>query len=434
MKNKIQIALASLALIQTVAAAQSENPNAVTRKDVRLSAVLRVVMQNNPALKAARAQWQSVRERVPQAAAWEDPKIDIAQTVKRFPQVAPESFTDSGVTLEQSIPISGRNRSRARGAQAQALAAYGEFRRTELDIVLRTKKAFYRLEFACAELEINRQGEDLIRQFSDISRAKYEVGTRSQADVLMAETELAKNSEASIEIQRELSVAQSELNLLMNREPGSSIGTPHTEPVDAVQQSFDNARTVALAHRPELQIARANVEEAKARVQFAKREWIPDPAVRVTGSRYNDAAQDVSEISVGVSFNVPWVNAGKYSAQIREAEAGLENARQLLDTQTAQALAFVRDQIQKIETDHHHAMLYRDRIVPLGEQVVKAAQSGYESDKSSFLELTAAQRSLNETRLDAQMHLRDFKTSVAELDAIIGDNTATFSSQKNIHP
>ena len=433
MKNKILIALASLALIQQAASAQ-ENPNAVTEKDVHLSAVLRVVLQNNPTLKAARAQWQSVRERVPQAAAWEDPKIDFAQKVARFPSVPSESFTDTSVALEQSIPVSGRNRSLQRGAQAQALSTYEASRRAELDTILRTKKAFYRFETAYAELDLNRQSGDLLRQFSEISRAKYETGSHSQADVLMAETELAKNSETAVEIERELSDAQSELNLLMNRAPGNFIGPPHVEPHEGKQHSLQAAYAIALQHRPELQMARANVDAEKARVQFAKRAWIPDPALRVIVSRYNDASNAVSEIGAGVTFNVPWVNPGKYSAQIREAQAALESAQNLLEAQGTQTLALVRDQIRKIETYHHHAMLYRDSILPLGEQTVKAAQSGYESDKSSFLELIASQNSLTNLKREELAHIRDEKISTAELEALIGSDGTTFSTKQNKQP
>jgi cobalt-zinc-cadmium efflux system outer membrane protein len=435
MKIKILAVLAVLVLVHAPADAENKNQIQDTESDIDLSVVLNVVMADNPALKAARAQWQSVEESIPQAAAWDDPKIDISQTVKRFPRVPPDSFTDNGVGLEQSIPISGKNLSRERGARAQALAAYEEFRRTQLNITLRTKKAFYRYEGARAELEINKRSDDLLRQFSQTSGAKYEVGTRSQADVLMAETELAKNSEAGIEIQREISDAQSELNILMNRPPEDALGNPHSSPPPMHEWSFVEMSRLALARNPELQMARAKIEEGKALVQYAKRQWIPDPAIRVNVGRYNDASQDVSEISAGVSFNIPWVNAGKYSAEVRQMQANLERAQESLDAQTAETLAAVRDQIQKIETFHHHYMLYRDKIVPLSEQTVKSVQSAYESDKSSFLELTDAQHSLNELGYEEVTHLRDYKIAVAELDAITGDTPPPVSSpKKNTRP
>ena len=42
---------------------------------------------------------------------------------------------------------------------------------------------------------------------------------------------------------------------------------------------------------------------------------LPDPAFRISGQQYNAASQALSEVDVGITFTVPWLNAGKYRAQ-----------------------------------------------------------------------------------------------------------------------
>ncbi len=85
-----------------------------------------------------------------------------------------------------------------------------------------------------------------------------------------------------------------------------------------------------------------------------------------------------------------------------------------------ETLGMVRDQLKKVETFHHHTELFRDRIVPLARQAVKANQVSYEADKSGFLDLFVAQR----TALDAESmywsHLTDYQVAVAELEAVVG--------------
>jgi len=68
--------------------------------------------------------------------------------------------------------------------------------------------AYYRLANAYAQLDLNRKNASLLKQFVEISRSKYEVGTHSEADVLSAETELAKLEESAFDFQREISDAQ----------------------------------------------------------------------------------------------------------------------------------------------------------------------------------------------------------------------------------
>src|SRR5260370_33390577 len=75
---------------------------------------------------------------------------------------------------------------------------------------------------------------------------------------------------------------------------------------------------VALTNRPELLIARKKIEAAEARLSAARREWIPDPTVRVETSRYNDTTGPDSEVMAGVSINLHWLNPRKYSAAIYE--------------------------------------------------------------------------------------------------------------------
>ena len=60
-----------------------------------------------------------------------------------------------------------------------------------------------------------------------------------------------------------------------------------------------------LARLPELQRAQARLEAERFRVELARRQSFPDPALNVKAQRYNDAAQAVSEVDVGVSIPVP---------------------------------------------------------------------------------------------------------------------------------
>ena len=57
-----------------------------------LDAVISEVLSNNPALKAANANWEAMRERVPQARAWEDPRMEFDQRAARFVGVPVNSF------------------------------------------------------------------------------------------------------------------------------------------------------------------------------------------------------------------------------------------------------------------------------------------------------------------------------------------------------
>src|SRR5437016_10089879 len=154
--------------------------------------VLRNVLANNSSLKAARANWEAMKQRVPQAHAWEDLRSGFDTVAGRFVSIPPNSFTDQKLMVEQAVPLSGKNLLRGKAAEAEALSAYGEFRRRELDLVARARSSYYRLANAYEQLKINQNNTGLLERFVEISRAKYEAGSKSQSDVLIAETDLSK--------------------------------------------------------------------------------------------------------------------------------------------------------------------------------------------------------------------------------------------------
>ena len=395
-----------------------------------LDASTQAALAHNPSIKEARAKWEATKQRVPQAAAWDDLKVSASTRLARFVDVATNSFTDQMLSVEQMIPLSGKNQSRARIAAAEALGGLEELRRMELDVVGKARSAFHRLAKDYALLDINRANEASLSQTLEISRARFAVGTQTQADVLTAEGELVRIIETRRDLQRALSDDETQLKVLMNRDPFAPLGKPVASESHGALPSVERLRTLLLAQRPEVRMAEASGTGAKAKLELAKREWIPDPAVSIGTQRYNGAAQVASEVTAGISFNVPWLNGKKYRAEESEAASGVEAAQQGLESARTEALGLLRDQLEKIETLHRHVGQFGERLIPNARQTVQAHRTNYESGKSSFLELVLSQRSLREVESMAREHLADYEIALAELEALVGADLQLFSPRK----
>jgi len=408
-----------LALIFRTAQA-GDNNSAVREGRLSLDEVTSVVLANNPAIKAAQEKWQAMKARVPQAAAWEDLRAQARSRAARYVSIPPNAFTDQSFMLQQEVPISGKNLSRARAATAEAGAAFEDFRRTELDVLSRARAAFHRLANEYAQLEVNQRNVDLLNQFAEVNRQRYEVGNASQADVLTAQTDAAKLLEAQSDIFRRISDAQSQLNVLMNRPAQAPLGQPSQIPFQSPHFSLQALQAVALQARPEMQRAQNRVEVERFRIELANRQRFPDPTLDVQAQRYNEAGQAVSELDVDVSIGLPFLNARKYSATVTEARRNFESAQHELEATRTETLGLVRDQLKKIETAAHHYELYSDKILPLARQAVQSNRVAYETSSANFLELITAQRVLQDVESTHVNHLADYQVAVAELDAIVG--------------
>lgn len=409
----------SLFLIQ-ISRAGDDPPGSDRSRQATLSleVATRTAIASNAALKAARAKWKMMKARVPQAAAWDDPMAGV--DFERNGTTRFDTYSDAEWMLSQKIPLAGKNRSRARAANAEALATLEEFRRQQFDVVAKVRAAYFRWLNAAEQIEVNRRNDTLLAQFLEISRAKYAVGTQTQASLLLAETDLIRLEEDRQNLERDLSDAQSQINVLLNRPARAPLGPPAD--VSVRQPSFDARQLEALAlqYRPELQQAENRIAAEQQRLQLAKRDWIPEPQVRVEARSFKGGNQAFREYDTGIFFNVPLGNWGKYKAQEREARSGVEMATAELENARRETLGLVRDALKKVETFDHHIALFRDQLLPLASQTVEASRAGYETDKTSFLELITAQRTLRDTDATYYRHLADYRIALAELEAIVG--------------
>ena len=397
--------------------------------ELSLSAVTESVLANNPSIKEARAKWEAMKQRVPQARAWEDAKVSGSTLLSRFVRISPNGFTDQMLSVEQMIPISGRNESRGRIAAAEALGAFEDVRRKELDAVAKARAAYFRLAKDYALLELIRANETSLHQTLDVSRLKFEVGGQTEADVLTAENEVTKIEEKRHDLLRAVSDDETQLRVVTNRDPFQPLGKPAASRplLSHASLSTDHLRALIMSNRPEVRMSEAQVTSAKAKMELAKREWIPDPAISLEAQRYNGAAQSVSEISAGISFNLPWLNGNKYRAEAAEAANGLAAAQHALDAARNDALGLLKDQLQKIETFHHHIELFDERLIPTARQTLEAYRANYESGKTTFLDLVLSERNLFDLEAMAREHRASYEMALAELEALVGAELHLFS-------
>ena len=101
--------LLSLTLTLSLQAADAGDKDArpVRGDSLSLGEVTAAALANNPAIKETLRKWKAAKARIPQAAAWDDPRLGGESRVRRFVEVPPNAFMDQTVSIEQMIPITG---------------------------------------------------------------------------------------------------------------------------------------------------------------------------------------------------------------------------------------------------------------------------------------------------------------------------------------
>ncbi len=402
--------------LRTARAAPDDDPLAHTPVLER-AALVRLVLDRNPNVRAARYAWLAALERYPQVTALDDPMLEAG--------VAPRSIGSSSVDnapkfgLSQKLPFPGKLRLRGEAAVEEAEAASHDFAAVRLRLATMASLLFDDYYFAARSLGINAEHIALLEEFQRIATVRYEAGEASQQDPIQAEVELTHALHREIVLETAQRVTARQINVLLHRPPARLLPPAPTEalvPRGAADPS-DQLVELALEQRPELAAAEARVAAEEARVDLAWREYFPD--VTVTGS-YNQLWQERDlQPFVGIQVNVP-LQVGRRAAAVDEAKARLQQARSQLLAIEDEVRLGVQSGADRLAEAQHVVRLFHDRLLPAARDQVDAARSGFETGRNSFLALIDAERNLRNAELGYEETLANLGRRRAELDRALG--------------
>ena len=379
-----------------------------------LDALVKEALDHNPEVAAAGKAWEAAKARVPQARALDDPMVGV--DVERMDTTRFDTFTDNEWMISQNVPWFGKRDAKGRVEEGMARKVEQEYRARTLEVAAMVRQAYYDLWQAERELDLNRRTQKIMEQFVDVATAKYEVGKSSQADVLKAKTELSKLQEAEVDATRNVEKARAEL-----RQPlGRDAGVEASAPIPAMSFSLEAAQELAAERRPELLgVRQGEIASAKASLELAKKEYLPDFQFRVEARQYNGRS-GIQEYDTGVFMNFPWLNVRKRNAAIREARLGVEQKQLDHEALLRRTTAEVKKLYDGLTTMHHHYELFVDKLIPQQRAAVEAARASYETDKADFLDLLDAQRMLLDFEMQNLHHAAEFHRLAAELERMTG--------------
>ena len=103
--------------------------------------------------------------------------------------------------------------------------------------------------------------------------------------------------------------------------------------------------------------------------------------VRAETRQFRGSGDTFTEYDPGIFFSVPWVNPGKYSAGVREAQQMVGAMRREIEGERASALGMLRDQLRKIGTFRRQYELSRDKLLPLARQTTETLRINYQAER-----------------------------------------------------
>ena len=409
------LALGLLATVTAVASPQSsasadEGP---LQAPLTAEAFTAAVLAHNASLEAMRQAVAATAAQVGPAGALDDPMLSVS--------AAPRTFGTAGgpngdVEVSQSFPWWGTLDARREVARADAEARGQDLDALRLRLAALARGAFADWVYVHRALEINSANLSVLIELRNVARIRYTTGQAPQEDVLQADVERATLKQERFEWERDLTVAQSRMNALLDCAPGSPIPAPGELPATSAMPAEEVLARRALAH-PQLEELAAEERAAEARQQLAEKDRFPKFGV---SAGYNNMwADPAMRPMVGLSFTVP-LDQGKYRADIDAAHAEARRAASTLEDQRASLLADLSADYAAVREAKQSVALYRDELVPLAESTLNVSRSEYGSGRGDFLNVLTAEQHRLDSELGLARMQSEYFRALAELDRASG--------------
>ena len=391
---------------------------------ITLAQIVDVALSNNPQTRAAWLNARAAEAQLGSARSAYLPEVDLnaSLTYGRGSGEGAHSSTQFGTSLGLTyllFDFGGREAAVEQARQA-LIAADFQHNQTIQDVVLQAQQAYY--DYLDAKALLSAQDATLKERKTslDAAEARHNAGVATIADVLQARTAYSEARLTYDTIQGNLRIIEGQVATVMGL-PSTAVAfelgdLPSEIPTQVVGQAVDALIARAVAERPDLAAARAEVERAGARVQAIRAQGLPSIGLTagVGEDLTNGFNRNTTPYSAGIAMRFPLFTGWRNTYDVRAAELdrqlAAENARgleQRVNLQVWTSYYALQTAVQRLAT-------VRD-LLASAQQSADVARSRYKAGVGSILDLLTAESALEQARAQEVQARADWFLAVAQL-------------------
>jgi outer membrane protein TolC len=397
-------------------------------------------LAENRTVQAAYHNVQSLRHRIPQVTALDDPVA--ANTLFPIPSVAPQYFlmgyNPYNLTLAQQFPWFGTLRLRGEVAEHDVQVALAELAAAQLDTVAAVKRAYYNLYASQRTELILKENRKILEDFRAIARQRVATGG-TQQDVIQSEILLTKlDQDLAVNLQG-IATAQAVLSRQLHLPPDAALKTLTDLPLATVPTDMEPLVGLAIAARPELAGRLAAVARDQKAVELARKRSCPNVTLGLTymdmektNAQSPKTASGSPNVGLFVAFNLP-VYQKKYRAGVCEAEERAVADQKLYEAQLDATESELQDLMVQAKVQQSVLSLFRESILPRTEHSLDLARSDYAKSNVNFATVLSALREVLQVQLQIAQVEAELGKALAALERAVGRQINEHAPPPSLH-
>ena len=410
-------------MTQTAAIPEQTDMTTLFAETLELPSLIRVAVERNPKVSAAKARWQATIEQYPQVTALPDPMFMYGYFLRSVEtRVGPQRHR---VSFSQAFPYPG-----TLDAAGEVVKKAIEIERVKheqviRDLIVELKLSYHELAYLQRAVELTRQNHELVASILTIATARYAEGKATLNDVLKAQSQLAQLEYDFILLEELQRVEHANINGILSVPSATPLGATVPVAYEPLDVALADVEKQALAKRQELRIAALTIEKATERIALAELQTKPmlkfDLMTIETGEALmlDAPGSGKNPFSIGFGVTIPWSSL-KNSSKVREAQQNHEVVtanKRVLEDETKVALQKV---YFRLENARRLVELYETTLIPQAGAAIEVAETWHQEGPKSitgFLETQSVWLNFNLARLRA---IADYQQNVARLEKLVG--------------
>ena len=408
-----------------------------------LDRYLETAAMNNPGLNADFLAYKASLEKVPQAGAWSDPRLDIGFFLKPMDIVGGRQIAD--FTLMQMFPWFGTKKAAQTEATHMARMAYARFTETRDNLYLEVYTQWYLLSTLVQQLRNNRENLQLLKQLEELALRKVSSSSSGMSsgmgntapgmsDVLRVQLEMAEIENNIESILSEIAAEKAKFNALLNRSADREVILPDS--IAKVPFFFDEGVTMSeIENRnPMLDMLVEEEQAYRAKGEMDQKMSYPMFGIGLQYMLIGESAtaqmeQGMEPEMTGMDMIMPMVSISiplyrnKYKAQQRESRFLWQSARE----EYRNTLNMLQSDLFRLK----HQLDDAERKITLYRKQEQLARTTYQlvvqefiSAKSDLTNVIQVQRQLLDYQLREAEAIAEYNTRVASIRKLRSFNTS----------
>ncbi|MDR2335649.1 MAG: TolC family protein [Burkholderiaceae bacterium] len=378
--------------VAPVAVAADETAAPVPQQAVTLEEYLRLVVSNQPSLAADRLETGLARADTRTASAFPNP------TASAYGKPG-----EHGVGIEQPIPIFGQRGLRIENAKKGEMTAAAH-----VDVAVNTALneaalAFNELLVAQKRVEVWQDAQQSLDKAAYIVRGQIEAGARSKYDGSRLALQLAQMGMQVAKAKAALRAASTHAAQVAAIPRWNARAEGSVQTLEQQLPDYETLWTQAGTRLPALRSAQAELDQARHKIDVARRDALPTPSVGVTRVK---SRGDGNYTQWGVSMEIPLFDRNQGAIDRAKMEAEQAELRWQAANRNAQSELY--GALQQLELKRESVHAYEKQGLSQIDPLKQMAGDAYRLGQGGILELIDALGSITEHRLEYLDLVKDY--------------------------